>query len=118
MEHDRKPIHLTAEQRFQSLGRYIARREAGAAGCQDDVNPRVGDPPANDLPDLVDFVLDDGTLDQCMACSRGPVAKEPSGRVRLRRACIRNGEHRDIQWVEGKVFINSRHLFHSISQGR
>ena len=40
VEDDREAVHLAPEQRLHRLGRHVARREAGAAGGEDDVDRR------------------------------------------------------------------------------
>src|SRR5215469_6135568 len=60
-------VDLLLEQGLESLGRNVATGDAGAAGGDYHLDPRVGDPGPELLGDGGALVLDDGAVDENMA---------------------------------------------------
>ena len=59
MKRDGETIHPLFEQRLDRLRRHVAAGKAGAAGGDDGIDARVGDPAFDDDADRVDVVDDD-----------------------------------------------------------
>jgi hypothetical protein len=109
VEDGREAVHLPPEERLHRLRRDVARSEAGAAGGQDDVHIRVGDPGPDLGADGFDLVGDDRCRGERMARGGEPLGEQCSGRVGLLGARVGDGQHRDPQRMEGPAFVYSGH---------
>jgi hypothetical protein len=73
-----KSIHALFEQRLDRFRRHVAAGEAGAAGGDDDVDARIGDPRPDDGADRFDVVGDDLACRQSVPRRGQPVEPDLS----------------------------------------
>ena len=83
--------------RLDGLRRHVAAGETGTAGGDDRVNAWIGNPALDDHTDSVDVVDDDLARCEVVAGSGQPVGQRRSGFVVLKRACVGNRQHRDVE---------------------
>ena len=83
VEEDRESVHLAAEQRLDRFGRDVARREAGAAGGDDDVHAFVVDPCRDLGADRLDIVADDRLAGELVPGRGQPLGEQRTGLVRF-----------------------------------
>ena len=78
VERDRKTVHPLFEQRLDRLRRDVAAGKAGAAGGDDGIDARIGDPAPDDDADRIDVVDDDLARRQMMTGARQTVRQRGS----------------------------------------
>jgi len=95
--------------RVKRLGRDVAPGQPGAAGGDDDIDVRIGDPgpqPGDDGGLVVD---DDGAVDELVAGVRDALDQGLPGGVVGLGARVRNGQHRDVDRDEAPAALSLRH---------
>ena len=97
---DRETIHPLFEQRLDRLGRHVAARKTGAAGSDDGIDARIGDPSRDDAADRLNVVGDDLARREFVPGIGEPLRQRGSGLVILQRAAVGNGQHRDVERYE------------------
>jgi hypothetical protein len=109
VEDDREPVHLAPEQRPDRLGRDVARREAGAAGGENDVDARILGPGGHPFADRLDLVGDDGAAGELVPRRGQPLDQQASRSVGCLSARVRHRQNGNAQRVEGELSVYSRH---------
>ena len=97
MERDRKAVHPLFEQRLDRLRRHVAAGETGAAGGDDGIDARIGDPSLDDDADRIDVVDDDLARGKKMTGRRQPLRQRGAGFVIGQRAGVGDRQHRDVE---------------------
>ena len=80
---DGEAVHLAAEQGLHRFGRHVARREAGAAGADDQVDLRVACPGRDLRLDRLDLVGHDRAPGEVVARAGHPLGQQVAGLVGL-----------------------------------
>ena len=102
-EQGREAVHALLEQRLDRLRRHVAAGEAGAAGGDDHVDRRVGDPVFHLRADLLDVVGDDGARRNGVARLLDALGKRRAGLVVGELARVGHGQHRDFSGMNCAV---------------
>ena len=105
----RERVHLFLEQRFDGFRRDVAPGEAGAAGGDDHVDDRIGDPGFDARVDRLDVVGHDAALGDQMTGGADTLHQERAGFVVLEIARVGNRQYRDFQRHELFLLIDPRH---------
>ena len=116
MEDGGEAIDLFLEQRFYRFDRDIAAGEAGAAGGDDGIDLRIGDPAFQRGGDGCSIVLHDGAGGEVMPCARDARGERIARGVVGFIARVGDGEDRDVHRHEGDGFVDGHlevlcHLF-------
>ena len=114
VKRDGETVHPLLEQGLDRLRRHVAAGKAGAAGGDDGVDARFGDPSFDDGSDRVDIVHDDLARSENMTGRGDPVRQRGPGFVLANRARIGNRQHRDVQRHEFPGLIDGRHRRHNV----
>ena len=101
VEHHREPLDDLVEQRRHRFGRDVAAGEAGAAGRDDGVDLRIVDPGLDGGADPRFVVRHDRARGEHMARAFDRAGEIGARAVRLQRARVRHGQHRDADGDEG-----------------
>ena len=109
VKHRREAVDLLLEQRLQGLRRHVAPGKAGAAGGDDDIDGRVGDPGLHLGPDLRHVVLDDCPPGQLVARGSDHLGERGAGFVIAGPARIRHRQHGDAHRNEGAGLVDFGH---------
>src|SRR5580704_14039918 len=110
-EQRREAVHLLVEQRLDRLRGNIAAGETGAAGGDDDVDHRIGDPGFDARADRLDVVGDDAALGDVMAGGDDALHQHRPRLVVLERTGVGNRQHRDLQRHELLGFVEPGHRY-------
>src|SRR5262249_4737261 len=89
--------------------RHVAAGEAGAAGGDDDVDGRIGDPGFDLLANPLDVVGDDLAAGDDVPRALDPLGQDGAGLVIGKVAGVGHGQHRDFQRDELPALIDARH---------
>ena len=109
MEDLREAVHALLEERLERLRRDVAPGEAGAAGGDDDVDRRIGDPAPHDGADVVDVVRHDLARGETWPASRDALGERVAGVVVGERARVGDRQHRDADGDEGAAGVGILH---------
>ena len=104
-----KAFHMLVKQDADRLGRAVAAGKAGAAGNNDRLGERVGDPGRKHGANLVNVILDDAAVSQQVPGAVQGLHQKLPGGVGVGVAGIRDGQDSNLQGDEGFVGFGVAH---------
>lgn len=105
-----EPVYFFLEQGFHSLGRHIPAGKAGAAGGQDHIHIRTGNPALHTPANGGDIVFFNPVVEEFMPGLLQELCQKCARFVFLDRARVRNGQDGNANGNKGTRVIYFGHL--------